>query len=104
MYTKIKIFIRTDYIDIPFFLFDQEESLTRPREEVLRLGIGVESVKMEKFWTEIIISGLQTRTKLCEDVDLTKYHIAELIYLKRWPLTKDTLTDLLKGYAIEVQM
>jgi hypothetical protein len=101
---RIKIFILAEYIDIPFFLFDQEESLTHPREESLCLGIGVEDVKMAKFWTEIIISGLKIRTKLCEEVYLTERDIAELIYLKRWPLTKDTLTGLLKGYDIAVKM
>lgn len=100
---EIIICIRTDYIDIPFFLFDQEENLTRPREEVLSLGIGVETVKMEDFWKEIIISSLQTRPNLCQDVHLTEEHIAELIYRKKWPLTEKILTDLLNKYSIKLQ-
>ena len=100
----VDIFIRNEYIEIPFFLFGQEENLTRPREEVLRLGIGVtDTVDMVRLWNNIIIPGLQTRPKVCQDVHLTEKHIAELIYRKVWPLTKKILTDLLNEYSIELQ-
>ena len=100
----VKIYFRNEYIDIDFFLFDQgDNNYTRPRVESLSLGIGVQTVKMHDFWNEIIISGLQTRPKWCQDVHLTEEHIAELIYRKKWPLTKKILTELLDKYSIKLQ-